>query len=116
MIRTAKKAYYHDQFNQCKHDLKRTWKLINSTINNGPKFSKITKLMHNDAIVEDKVQMANIFNNYFSQVGFNLARRIPTTHRSFHQYLGDRNQSSIFFSPTNAQEIIKIIYIWPKTK
>ena len=51
--------------------------------------------------------MADIFNNYFSQVVFNLARHIPSTYRSFHHYLGER--SSIFFSPTYPQEIIKII-------
>ena len=53
--------------------------------------------------------MADIFNNHFSQVGFNFARHIPSTYRSFHHYLGERNESSIFFSRTYPQEIIKII-------
>ena len=80
-----------------------------STINNVSKHYTITKLRHNDAIVEDEVQLADIFNNYFSLVGFNLARHIPSTYRLFHHYLGERNESSIFFSPTYPQEILKIM-------
>ena len=45
----------------------------------------------------------------FLKLVLTFARHIPSTYRSFHHYLGERNESSIFFSPTYPQEIIKII-------
>ena len=53
--------------------------------------------------------MAEIFNTYFSQLGNNLAKDIPPSTRPFDDYLGISNPYSIFFNPTDPEEILDII-------
>ena len=65
--------------------------------------------MHNDNIIQDSSEMAEIFNTYFSQLGNNLAKNIPPSTRPFEDYLGIPNPDSIFFNPTDPGEILDII-------
>ena len=59
--------------------------------------------------VDDPVKMANIFNQYFVNVGSNLDNTIPRTRMSPVDYLKKRNGSSMFLAPVTTQEIDVII-------
>ena len=59
--------------------------------------------------VDDPVKMANIFNQYFVNVGSNLDKTIPRTRKSPIDYLNNRNGSSMFLAPVTTQEIDVII-------
>ena len=53
--------------------------------------------------------MSNKFNDYFINIGSTLAAQIPTSGPSFKRYLLEANTESIFLTPTDEQEIRKII-------
>ena len=53
--------------------------------------------------------IANKFNDYFSNIGNNLARKIPPASCSFQDFLTERNVESIFLKPVQSKEILDII-------
>ena len=59
--------------------------------------------------ISDGKQIANALNDYFANVGNNLASNIPTCTKSFKDYLKDPNPHSIFLQPTASEERIKEI-------
>ena len=52
--------------------------------------------------------MANGFNNFFSQVGPNLASEIDNTNLNFENHLKDRNDTSFVFSRISEVDILNI--------
>ena len=49
------------------------------------------------------------FNEYFVNIGVNLANKIPTSNVDIRQNLPDRISSSFFLTPTTEDEVSKII-------
>ena len=76
LSRLSKKLYYHNYFSLNLTNMKNTWAGINSLINNKRKdFKRISSIIHPDSKVptNDCSEISNIFNNFFSSVGPNLA-------------------------------------------
>ena len=61
--------------------------------------------------ITDKNEMVNKFNEYFVNVGIELANNIAPTnqHVSVHDYLITKNKSSIFLEPVLEQDIIATV-------
>ena len=109
ILRKSEKQYYNQLLIEQKGNVKNIWKILNTIIRK-PKNS------HNypDAFVDkgifitDKNEMVNKFNEYFVNVGIELANKIapPNQHVSVHDYLITKNKSSIFLDPVLEQDII----------
>ena len=57
---------------------KKLWNGTKEIVQFGPKINqKIVKIIQNETELTDPKQVANAFNNYFANVGVNLARLIP---------------------------------------
>ena len=70
----CKTTHYKQQFDFYKNNLKKTWTLISSLVNRKTKSqTTISRLVHNNTIYTDKHDIANRFNEYFVNVGSNLA-------------------------------------------
>ena len=89
--------------------MKNTWKIINGALNNKKKSSNITKIKTNNTITDDNNIIAKEFNSYFSQVGNNLASKVPQTNKSYSNFLDNPNPNSLFFNPTTRSEVINIV-------
>ena len=69
-IRIAKINYYSSCFNKYKNDIKKTWQTISGIMNRKhtdstyPKFFEI-----NGVKIMDKIEIANKFNQYFTNIG-----------------------------------------------
>ena len=88
----SKKLYYHNYFSQ----------------NNKRKdFKRISSIIHPDSKVptNDCSEISNIFNDFFSSVGPNLASKLPSTNREFTDYMSGNFDKSFFFNPGMASEI-----------
>ena len=70
--------------------------------------SRTSKLKGNDSRVTGPVQIANICNHYFVNVGSNIDKNIPRTKKSPLNYLKKRISHS-FLSPVSPKEIEIII-------
>ena len=60
--------------------------------------------------VENKTEIANVFNNFFTTIGPDLANNIITpTNTSVYDYLTSRNKKSMFLSPIDECEVISVV-------
>ena len=109
IIRLSKKTYYEKSLALYKHDMQNTWRIIKRAMNIHKNNDDLSNIYHNNVFIDDKTTMANVFNNYFSSIGENLARDIPPSNRQFHNFLDQPNPDSLFFLPTNRYEILKIV-------
>ena len=117
-IRTAKTLYYHNCFSKFKNDIKKTWQIINDVINrkdkkhSTPEFFKIQ-----DQNISDPVEIANAFNDFFINLGKNLANRITQPENiTFQNYLSRSYRNEFKFETVHESEVKKIIKdLKPKT-
>ena len=118
-IRLAKKTYFLQQFNTCKNDSRKTWKTINDLISNRKEKTSPTYFKDEHVIVTDKLEIANKFNLYFTNIGSNLAKDIhSSTNKDFTSYLikVDENVSQFNFQDVDEDTIRKIIDGFPQKK
>ena len=95
-----------------KYNVKGTWKVLNTIINkqfNAPEYP--TYFVSNNAQISENKAIANGFNNYFTNVGFNLAKKIssPDKDVSIYDFLWEGCNGSMFLSPVDEQEIIRTV-------
>lgn len=76
----AQRQYEEKLFEKTK-DCKQTWASINKVLGRNKKSTKITKLVTPGGTIEDKKQISNEINNYFTLAGYNLAQTIPKKAR-----------------------------------
>ena len=109
LLRNEEKKYYEQQFQSVASDARKTWKIINSLLNNhsSQKLSHIFQL--NNTTTCDKKVIVNLFNDYFVNLGSNLAKEIPPSKRN-HLLEGIPHvKESLVLFPTDANEIANVI-------
>ena len=108
MAFAQQKKYYNDIFDSCLSDSKSTWKVINSVRKSNSKKKNETSLEINSESTSDPEVVANKFNEYFSSVVANIAKKIPIANVDPLSYIS-RKQNSFFFYETNPSEINQLI-------
>ena len=96
----AKQQYFKFEFEQSKSNCYRSWRLIESLISSCKKSSALKCW---DLNMTDPTSMADIFNDYFCNVGKTLAEKIPDCN-SVNKF-NKRASSCLFLSPTIPTEI-----------
>ena len=86
IIRIEKKKYYHKQLERYRCDIKSTWNVLKQAMNVSNEKSGISKIRYNDEIIDNSVDIANIFNTYFTTIGENIAQEIPDTNKHFSNF------------------------------
>ena len=104
----ARNNYFQRIFTECSNNSRDTWKTLNSLIRN-KNTSKDVILNHNGSTVSDPSAIAEVFNNYFSNIASNLDRNIPHSNISPLNFLGAPVENSFFCSPSDREEIVNLI-------
>ena len=74
MIRNAKKIYYHREFSKNKRDIQKTWDTVKDVLNKARIYKDFPKyFITNNGQVTDKADIAEGFNNFFVNIGPDLA-------------------------------------------
>ena len=84
LLKQKKQKYYNLKFNNCKKDIKSTWKLINSIIGKKHK-SNCRSLNIDEKIVHDSLKIANYFNKHFADVPIELVKSLPPKKKNISQ-------------------------------
>ena len=109
LTRLSKKNYYHAFLAENLNNIKNTCNGINRLINDKKNRKQVIsslKRPNDNSLTNDPLEICNIFNNYFSSVGKNLASRVPRSSRYFTEYFSlSYNLSSFFFDPVTPEEI-----------
>ena len=109
-LRKAKKEYFNAFFQENKNNIKETWNGIRNLINLSKKSTKsINKLVDNGKEVTNPIEMADIINNFYINIGKNVEEKIPKANKTFFHYLSNRNQFNIILNPCTNEEIKKYI-------
>jgi exonuclease III len=98
----AKQIHFTKVVNDADNKGKATWNIIKTNSGRSLNSTQITAIQHNDRLVIDPQEIANVFNNYF----------IDITQRNINQNYTcpfDRVTRTIFIEPTDPHEIVKII-------
>ena len=75
-----------------------TWKGIKSILSIKPNPLDIPKILNvNDSTITNPVEIANVFNNYFSSIASQTKVNIKYSHKHFSDCLKKRAQNSFFF-------------------
>ena len=82
----AQKTYYYNKFKSLSGDLRYTWKLIGTILKSRTKQSFDT-LIKDGIEISDNMEIVNKFNEYFVNIGSNLAASIPPPTSHFSSYL-----------------------------
>ena len=109
ILRKSEKIHYQDCLLKCTNNLKKTWSIIKDVLNKNKNSKLNDTFKYNDQTTSDKDIIANKFNEYFVNIGSNLASTIPERGPSYKTFLPPINDHSIFLEPTNPDEILKII-------
>ena len=110
-IRIAKKNYYAREFAKYKGDIRKTWDTLKDILNKKKRKSKFPAyFLCKNKHVSGAQNIANKFNEYFTNIGPDLASSIDTSNKApFDSYLNTPCSNSFLFQYTNPADIAKII-------
>ena len=103
---------HHDaQFERDKHNSKKTWNHINELLNKKSTSQNATKIQTlerkdtngTSTNVTTPFEIANTFNDFFANIGINLASKIVDTNMEYNDYLGHRYVLNLFSSSHNSR-------------
>ena len=107
-IKDAKKNYFQNIFTKFKHDIKRTWYVINESLHRKNKSISSRMFSHNGETLEDPSEIANAFNDYFISIGPSLANQMDKNN-NFREYLRNLSESRLHFKPITEHKTMRII-------
>ena len=104
-IRLAEKEYFSGRLLQVKDNMSKTWAILNSMTNKNR--SRVEK---NGVEINNPKEIAEEFNNFFVNIGSELAKKVPLGMSKPLDFLNDIDYSeSMFLAPTVTEEILDII-------
>ena len=114
-IISVKQMYYESRFNRIGNDIRRTWKTINEILTKNQTKNKFQTVVNdNGSMITDKVNIANKFNVFFTNIGEKIAKGINYDgNKNYGNYLNKDIHSSFTFMNIDEDVINKIIYNLP---
>uniref|UniRef100_A0A3B3C2G3 Reverse transcriptase domain-containing protein n=1 Tax=Oryzias melastigma TaxID=30732 RepID=A0A3B3C2G3_ORYME len=112
IMRLSKKEYYSSIIEKNKNNIKNTWNILNKLIKQGKQKDNLpTHILTNDGCsLRQPKEIANEFNNYFSNIGSKLAINIPETHQEDDVIRRiPKQDKTIFLQGTDENEICTIV-------
>lgn len=124
LIKIARKKYYHDKLVSVNSNLKKTWSVIKQVISRKQTQHQICTMKDSNGTYSDHIQIANKFNNFFTNIGPSLAKNIPHSQTSYKEFLTGSHVNSFFsrlllqqkfflLSPQLRMAIVKVLMVYP---
>ena len=111
--RICKKQYFSKLINENKSNIRGTWRILNQLINRKNNITEYPDEFCSEDHVKVKgdKNIATKFNDFFVNVGPNLASKIePPENINIFNYLGSSKQNSMFLKPVDEQEVFNIVH------
>ena len=112
ILRKSEKMYYNQLLHEQRDNIKSTWQTLNALIKKSKQSSTYPESFDdNGKCVSDKNVAVNKFNQYFVNVGVDLANKIPVPkqNKSCHDYMPKTNECNLFLSPVLQEDIITTV-------
>ena len=108
VLKKAEKSFYHNKYKLLAENIQQTSKLLGNIIKTQSCKNSIDSFSINGIEIRDKNEIANKLNDYFVNIGSQLAALIPAATVNFSTYLKDQYMNSFCLFATDANEIIDI--------
>ena len=108
-LKKAKQDYFRNKYKNCQGDSSGTWKITNSILGKRNTHNVPPIIHYNENDISNQTEMCNIFNNYFVNIGSNLASTITGQATNPLNYLGPRCLNSFSFIGTTPHEVFSTI-------
>ena len=89
--------------------MKITWKLLIDIIRKLASSSNLPDKFNVNGNISEKKQVANGYNDFFINVGPNLANNIPKQNKDIHVYLNDGNCNTMLLFEITDNEILNMV-------
>ena len=110
LIKIAEKRHYSELLNECQDNIKKTWQIIKNIVNKNKASQLQTKFKLNDgSFTTDGCVISNKFNDFFVNIGPNLAAKIPEQNLSPLDFMDQPLLNSIYLSEVTSEEINNIL-------
>ena len=106
-MKQREKDYFNELIEKNKSNMKKTWDVIKSVIGKKKQSLKYSEFIVNGKITTDSNVIANKFNEYFANIGPNLAKNIPGSSTTFKKFLTDNYINTFFVTNIETDEIKK---------
>ena len=107
-MRETKAAYYKGGFKKVKHDPKQAWKTVNKILNRKQEGREINCLETQRGQISHPKELAECFNNYFTNIGPDIAKNIENGDRNFKDYI-TITTSSFNFQTVSESNVYRLL-------
>jgi hypothetical protein len=109
LLKLSEKNYYKNLLSLNKSNLKKTWQILNQVISRKKRPQSNSTFQYKNREIKNNTDIANSFNKYFLNIPRELSDKIPNQSKDPCYYMSRNVKDSLFFSPTNEDEILQII-------
>ena len=109
VVKLAKKLHFNLKIDKnC--NPKNAWDYLNEAIGKvGKLSSNISSITHQDKLLTDSTDIANSFNDFFSNIANEIVINIPPTSCKFESYIPNYSHNRFKFTLINRENVSKII-------
>lgn len=105
--RTMKSLYYRTALEENKNNSKKCWSILKQALGKlNDKSSYPQAFSINNTSIVDKVQIAEGFNNFFSNIGLQTSHNVPTSNKCFSSFMPQPLAHSFFLGPVAPSEVL----------
>ena len=109
LLKLAERNHYSQVLNDNRNDLKKSWKIIKEVINKAKNNTLPNKFKISDKFITDSKIISDSFNSYFTNIGKNLASKIPNSNLNPLHYIESTNEKTMVMYEASEDEIINVI-------
>ena len=109
LIKQSKCKYYQDKLNNNYGNTKKTREVINEILNRSSTQKINNSFNINNNLIDDPLTVVQEFNNYYVNVGVNLAESIIDSTTSYVDYMGERTDNELVFNNISIDDVLLIV-------
>ena len=116
LLNFAERSYYSQKLKSCAGNSKQLWETLNLLLNKQRPANIDLQFNINGHVTTDPKAIEENFNDFFINIGKNLAAKIPTTSHHFASYLNGSYIDSFKQLHTDINEILNVVKLLPNKK
>lgn len=88
--------------------MKKSWKILKDVINRKKQSASCSRFKIDDVVTSDKKRISNGFNDFYINVGSNLAKKIPNSDKKPQDFIKGINEKSMYVENVTQNDVVKI--------
>jgi hypothetical protein len=109
-IKRKMKMYYKKILEENKNNSKKCWSVLHQALGKLNSKSSFPKtFLINNSQISDTREIAEGFNNFFSNIGFQTSHNVPQTNKHFSSYMPNKQLHSMFLEQVEPSDVISSV-------